>query len=679
MRSLSFDSASPRCVSESASARPGPVRPSGRGLPAGFTQLAALAALFLGALALLAAQPAPAADPDLPDVASAPRRMEVPVDHVAGSITVIQRSEIERKGLRTLSDALRMVPGVQVTQAGGAGAQTSLFVRGTESNHVLVLVDGIEVSDPSLPGGVFDSAHLLTEDVERIEVMRGPLSTLYGSDALGGVINVVTRQGRGKPRLSAWAEAGARHAFQQASALRGSNELVHYSLSYSTLHTRGHTAVSEDRGAHERDGYDNRTLSGRIGLTPTGASELSLVGRFVDTDSDLDPFFEDLDNRGQTRQLFLRAEGRLDLLGGAWRQRLGASYSDHDRGVVDDADPLRPDSSIESHDGGRLKLDWQHDLFITRQHVLTLGLETERETIDSSLESVSSFGVFTSRAHASQRSSAAFAQEQFTFGDRLFGAVGARLEHHEEFGSELTYRAAAAWVHPGWATKIHGSIATGFKAPSLDDLFGVSVFTSPFFTSLSVGNPDLEPERNRGWELGAEQPLFGGRVRAGVTYFENRIRNLIEVTPDFTTLRNVGRAKTDGFESFLSVRLGDRLFLRVDHVYLRAEDRDRGRDLLRRPSHTVLGTLELRPVQGSTVSLAVRHIGRRTDIDADSPVGARISLGGYTVVNLAGTLELSRHWALFGRIENLFDREYDDPHGFQSSGFAGFAGLRTEY
>ena len=646
-----------------------------------------LGGLF-SALLLVLAAPAAAQNPPTPaegprgspaDVASAPRRMEVPVDHVAGSITVINRSEIERRGLRTLADALRTVPGVQVAQAGGTGKQTSIFVRGTESNHTLVLVDGIEVSDPSLPGGVFDPSHLLTEDVERIEVMRGPLSTLYGSDALGAVINVVTRKGRGQPRLAVWGEAGARHTFQQATALRGSHDLVHYSLSYSTLHTRGHTAVAEDRGAHERDGYENRTLSGRIGFTPTDASELSLAGRFVDSDNELDPFFDDRNNRDQTRQLFLRAEGRLDLLDGKWRQRLGVSFSDHDRKALDDADPLRPDSSIESHDGGRLKVDWQHDLFVTREHVLTLGFETERETIDSSLESTSSFGIFTKEGHASQRSSAAYVHEQFTFGDRLFGALSARLEHHDEFGSELTYRTAVAYVHPDSGTRVHGSIGTGFKAPSLDDLFGVSLFSSPFFTFLSVGNPDLEPERSRGWELGVAQPLFGERVRVGVTYFQNRIRNLIQATEDFTTLRNVGQAKTDGFESSLSVRLQDRLFLRVEHVYLSAEDRDSGEDLLRRPAHTLLGTLEVRPGQRSTVSLGLRYVGQRKDIDADSPFGERISLGGYTVVNLAGTLELSRRWTLFARIENLFDRTYDDPHGFQSSGFAGFVGARTEY
>ena len=652
-----------------------------------------LPCILSAALMALAPRLAPAAEPDPPDVpsssrvmgistepamASAPRRMEIPVDHVAGSITVIQRSQIERKGLRTLTDVLRTVPGVQVAQAGGTGKQTSIFIRGTESNHTLVLLDGIEVSDPSLPGGVFDPAHLLTEDVERVEVMRGPLSTLYGSDAIGGVINVVTRKGRGKPRLTAWGEAGARHTFQQATALRGSHDLVNYSLSYTTLHTRGHTAVAEDRGAHERDGYDNRTLSGRVGFTPTDTSEISLVGRFVDTDNELDPFFEDRNNRNQTRQLFLRTEGRLELLDGKWRQRLGVSFSDHDRKELDDADPLGLGSSIESHDGGRLKLDWQHDFTVTPEHVLTFGLETERETIDSSLESVSTFGVFTKGGHASQRSSAVFGQEQFTFGD-VFGVVGGRLEHHDEFGSELTYRTAVAYVHPDSGTKVHGSIGTGFKAPSLDDLFGVSVFTSPFFTSLSVGNPDLQPERSRGWELGVEQPLFGDLVRVGVTYFQNRIRNLIAATADFTTLRNVGRAKTDGFESSLSVRVRDRVFFRLDHVYLSAEDRDSGEDLLRRPAHTLLGTLELRPGRRSTVSLGVRYIGHRKDIDANSPVGARISLGGYTVVNLAGTFELSRHSTLFSRIENLFDREYDDPHGFQSSGFAGFVGVSAEY
>ncbi len=631
------------------------------------------AALSLAPAAALAQDPG-LVDDAIPGVASAPRRMEVPVDQVAGSITVIYRDEIERRQLRTLPDVLRSVPGMKVAQSGGVGKQTSIFTRGTDSNHTLVLLDGIDISDPSLPGGTFDPAHLLTENLERVEVMRGPMSSLYGSDAVGGVINLVTRKGSGKPRFTAWAEYGSFKTVQQSTSVQGSNDRVNYALNFTTLHTRGETQLSEDLGGDERDGYDNTTVSGRIGFSPTRQTELTLVGRYVDTEGDLDPFLDDPDAEDDTSQLFLRSEGRLELLGGKWQQRLGVGYTDYNRDNSNDPDDVNPERSRSSNDGTRLKFDWQHDFLVGRSHVVTLGGETERETIDSSFSSEGLFGAFESGADESMRTSAVFLQEQFSSTLGVFGAAGLRLEDNEEFGSELTYRVATGYVYPRFGTRVHASIATAFKAPSLDDLYGTSTFSG---FAVFHGNPDLDPEKSRGWEIGIEQPLFGERIRLGSTYFQNRIRDLIQVTDDFTTLENVGRAKTDGFESFVSLELGDRLFARVDHTYVSAEDRDTGQDLLRRPAHTLNSRLEVVPIPKATLSLDVQYVGPRKDVD---PVTfERISVGGYTVVDTAASYDVTANWRIFGRLDNLFDREYRDPAGFQSSGFAGFIGLRATY
>ena len=615
--------------------------------------LICLAAVVCGPWLAQAQQPA---QEDPPPVVSITRRMEIPIEQVAGLVTVIGREEIERRQLRTLPELLRTVPGMHVVQAGPQGKQTSVFTHGTESDHTLVLLDGIEISDPSTPGNVFDIAHLLMADVERIEIVRGPSSTLYGSEAVGGVINVILRKGRGTPALSSWAEVGGYNTVQYAAGLRGSSSLFDYSLGFSSLHTRGTTAWAEDFGGSEDDGYDNRTTSWRVGFHPAPVLDLSVVGRFIDTDNELDSFGEDLDSRASTRQLFVRSEGELELLDGFWTQTFGVSYTDHDR--KDNDDPF----SETTHDGQRLKLDWKHDFTVARDHVFTLGGETERDTMD------------TRQTHASNRTSALFLQEQFALDDRLFGTLGLRLDHHDEFGSELTYRVAVAYVHPETGTKLRGSIGTAFKAPSLSDMFDQSFFFR--------GNPDLDAEKSRGWAVGVEQPLWGGRVRLGSTYFNNRIRDLINFVfdPNFSlfTVRNVGRAKTDGFESFVSVSLQDRLTLRLDHTYTMAEDRDTGQDLLRRPSHKLSFVAEARPTKSATMSLTVVYTGHRKDFAAVFPFG-RISLGGYTVTDLAATYQLSPRWRAFGRIDNLFDEEYDDPHGFQSPGIVGFVGVKADY
>ena len=602
-------------------------------------------------------------------VVSAARRMEVPLHQVAGSVTLIEREEIERRGWRTLSDALHEVPGLHPVQSGGTGTITSFFIRGLNSNHTLILLDGFEISDPSL-GNVFDGAHLLMENVERIEVLRGPQSTLYGSEALGGVINVITRRGDdGRPRASFWGELGAHGTAQQAVAIRGARG----SMSFSTLHTRGFTAFDEDLGGHERDGYDNTTISGRANLDLGDRASLEVSGRFIDTDLEFDRVLDDERSRGSTRQLLLGAQLAIDTIPNRWAQRVRVSLADHDNKNGAEPSSVSATDAKSTADGHRLNVEWLHDLYLVAGHVTTLGLSSENESISSRTANLSPFFSFRSRTHARAATRAVFLQDQFSARDRLFGTVGVRLDRHEEFGSHPTYRVTAAYVHPPTSTKFRGSVGTAFKAPTLTDLFGESLFSFGGFDSLFVGNPDLDPEKSFGFEVGVDQPLLDGRLRLGTTYFHNRIRDLITSTADFSTLENISKAKTDGFESYVSFSLEPWFDLKVDHTYTSAENTRTGEELLRRPSHKLAARLELRPVPEGTLSLSVVYTGHRKDIDASS--FQRKSLPGYTVVNLSASYRLSERWRLFGRIENLFDRDYADPDGFQSRPFGGYVGL----
>ena len=613
-------------------------------------------AIGLGAALLLVPGPAAAADAQdaLPDVASAPRRMEIPVERVAGSITVITREEIERRQWRTLVDVLNFVPGVNVVQSGGPGKKTSIFTRGTESNHTKVLLDGIDISDPSTPSGGVDAAHLLTENLERIEVMRGPMSTLYGSEALGGIINLVTRRGRGKPGIAIWGEAGGYNSAQQETSLYGSHRLgdrkADWSIGYSTLHTGGFHVLADDSTGRERDGYDNSTLSARLSFEPSDDVELSLVGRYIDTQNEIDGFLGDSpDATGDTRQWFLRGQASRELWEGNWKSRIGFSFTDHDR-------KERSGLPID-YDGRRVSVDWLNDFYIGDQHVVTIGAETEREKAGASTDSID----------ARVRSNALLIQEQFSIGN-WFGTLSARLQHHEDFGSASTYRGATGYIHPEFGTKLHANVGTAFKAPSLAELHG------PL-----ARNPDLDPEKSRGYEVGIEQPFWEDRIRTGVTYFNNQIRSLITFTGEFSDFswQNVEHAKTDGFESFVMLELSDRFYARADWTYLSAENKETGEDLLRRPKQMLDVRVEGRPLQNATVSLGVRYIGRRKDVDVDT--FERTTLPGYTLVDLAANYQLNRYFKLFGRIDNLFDRKYQNPDGYQHEGFNAFVGLRGAY
>ena len=519
-----------------------------------------VSAIALTAVLFLAPGPADGADAQdaLPNVASAPRRMEIPVERVAGSITVITRKEIERRQWRSLVDVLNFVPGVNVVQSGGPGKQTSIFTRGTNSNHTKVLLDGIDISDPSTPTGAVDPAHLLTENLERIEVMRGPMSALYGSEAVGGVINLVTRRGHGKPGIAVWGEAGGYNTAQQATRIYGRQKFgkraADWSIGYSTLHTRGFHVLADDSSGDERDGYDNRTFSGRLTFEPLDDLELSFIGRSIDTENEADGFFDESDAKSDTRQLFLRTQVR----GGPWRNfkfRMGASYVDHDR--------TEKGSIPGRFRGKRLSVDWLNDFFIGTQHVVTFGAEAQRASADSSEDAVGF--EYTNATDESVSSGALFLQEQFSIGD-WFGTLSGRFQRDEDFGSALTYRSALGYVQPDSETRLHANLGTAFKSPELQQLYGESASGFGSF----IGNPNLEPEKSLGFELGVEQPFWGDRVRAGVTYFQNRIRNLIERRPissSLTTTENVARAKTDGFESFVSLKLTDRFYARADWTY----------------------------------------------------------------------------------------------------------------
>ena len=258
-------------------------------------------------------------------------------------------------------------------------------------------------------------------------------------------------------------------------------------------------------------------------------------------------------------------------------------------------------------------------------------------------------------------------QEQFSLGN-WFGTVSGRLQDHEDFGSAPTYRMAAGYLHPELGTRLHANVGTAFKAPSLAQLYGTF-----------APNPDLDPEKSTGFEFGIEQPAWEGRIRMGVTYFQNRLRDLITFSgsfPDFIQ-ENVEHARTEGFESFVQLRLSDRFYARADWTYLSAENLDTGEDLLRRPKQMLDLRVEARPLDDATLSLGVRYLGPRDDIDSVS--FTRSTLPGYTVVDLAANYQLNRYFKLFARIDNLFDRDYQDPDGYQHEGFNAFAGLRGSY
>ncbi len=600
-------------------------------------------------------------------------RVETPPGELASSTTIITRDEIENSGKVFVLDLLREVPGLDVVRNGGPGQPAAVFIRGAKSEHTLVMVDGVEVNDPFTPGRTFDFAHLTTENIERIEIIRGPQSTLYGSDAIGGVINIITRKGRGKPALTYSAEAGSFETFKSYFGVSGASEPFDYSLGVSLLDTEGISAAGRKYGNREDDAYENTTLSGRLGWTADDCFDMSLIFRYTDADGDQDnaggAFGDDPNYTFDNEMMFTRAQGRLWLLEDVWEQVLGVSFTDYDRKFRNRVDPAHPIDWLRArYRADLLKFDWQHNFYVHPTNTVTLGLETEEERGRSEWFSDGVFGPTVDIApRESARTNGFYAQDQLSVSDRFFATLGVRLDDHDSFGSETTYRVAPAYRFPETGTKVKGTYGTGFKAPTLFQLYS------------AFGNEDLKPEESKGWDVGVEQELCGGKVTAGITYFRNTFEDLIDYDWVLGYV-NVGKARAEGVEVSARYQATDRLSFGATYTQQRTEDRATGQDLLRRPGDKASLDVNYGFCEGrANVNLDVVHVGVREDLDYSTWPATRVDLERCTLVNLSGSYQASENVRLVARVENLFDKKYEEVLGYASPGLGVFGGVLVSY
>lgn len=625
----------------------------------GFSSIAVLAGLgWVG--------PAIAADPDsdsLQQVIVTATRLSTPTDQIASSFTIITAEQIEASQERTLPDVLRNVPGLNLVQEGGPGGQTSVFMRGTNSNHTKVLVDGIDVSDPSSPGANFDFGAFLTQDIERIEILRGPQSGLYGSDAIGGVINIITKSGQGPAQVAVGLEGGSFSTFNQAATLAGSDDAFHYTANVEHFHS-GSTPVTPldllaPGEARLNDYYDNLTASTKLGYDFTSNFDVGLVARYVDThlrntgeDYSTYPAYPAAQQSdSNTTGYYTRATAHLVLMDGFLDQTLGVAYTRNK------TEYIAPETPPAFNTGDRTKVDWLGALKFDASETLVLGAEYAQDEISDPLS-------------ATMDTKSGYAELQSRLGEDFFSALNVRYDDNDRYGSKVTFRVAPTYVIAATGTQLKASVGTGFKAPTLDELY-------QNFPPYFYANPNLKPETSTGWDAGFEQGLAQDMFRFGVTYFHNDIKNLITTDETGTTYANVDKATTLGVESFLAYRPLKVLTFRLDYTFTQATDDVTDLELLRRPKNKV--TLDTAWQVSEPLSLDLTVLGVSSWVDGNRDFSIeRLNAPGYTTVNLAGNYDLSRRFAIFGRITNLLDRHYEIPDGFLQPGFGIFAGVKVK-
>lgn len=592
-------------------------------------------------------------------------RSERPLSSVGSSLTLITAEDLENRETNYVADILREVPGVSVNRSGGPGALTEVRLRGTETNQTLVLIDGIEVNDPA-GASFFNFAHLLAADVERIEILRGPQSVLYGSEAVGGVINIITKSGGDRPNGAVSLEGGSFRTGQANASLGAGGERYNAFISGTHMRSNGISQAKSPGGSLKPDGYENSTVFTKLAARPVENLELDFVARYTRYDQDIDDFTTraveaDLQTKGEQR--YGRAQARLDLFDGHWQQRFGATLTrmkarDYNSG-----------NRTNTATGGKTKFDYQSDvLFDTPElanasHLVTLGLEQERESVELN----SAFADLD----RSFRTRSVFGQYQIDLLERVSLTAGLRHDANQRFEDTQTYRFTAAYNHIETGTRLRASYGTAVKNPTVTELYG--------FDQSYQGNPDLKPESSRGWDIGIEQDLFRDRLTLGATWFQQNIEDLI-TGAGRTSVNLDGRSRSRGVELTADLDLSSGFSIQGSYTFNDTRDPN-GDRLTKRPRHSGSVNLNYRFLEDrANVNLGVLYNGNQHDLAFDQNFNTSVvSLRSYTLVNLAGSYRITDNLEIFGRVENALNENYEESYTYNTPGRAAYAGLRLHF
>ncbi len=606
-----------------------------------------------------------------PEVVVSASHVPVPSREVGSAVTVLTEQDLEDRQVRFVGDVLRDVPGVAFGRSGGMGSLSQVRIRGAEGNQTLVLIDGIEVNNPS-SSSEFDFQNLLNLEIARIEVLRGPQSALYGSDAIGGVINIVTKRPGPGWSGAARGEGGSFNTVNGVTHLGYGGERFYVSGGLGHHWTSGISIAEARNNNPETDHYRNYTGRLKAGLQLAPGLDIEAVGMRIDSQRQADStisgnLLRDSNEYSETVQQYGLVGANWRLFGGAWEHRVRASH------ISDETDFRSPPGTLTFvSDGAKTKYDYQTSVFLDSpewgaKHTLTVLAEREYEkqftwssTNGDNTKSVENYS---------------YAGEyRLALDERWFLSGGLRYDDNDSlFKDQWTWRGTAAYLIDSWDVRLHGSVGRGVKNPTLFELFG----STPTFT----GNPNLVPEEGIGWDLGVEKGFFGGRLIADVTYFQNRIRNLID--GNGSTARNLpGTTRTQGVEVSLATEPTPYLRLDAHYTFLNAQDAN-SVTLIRRAKHiasanaTYRFDLDERPAR---FNLGVRYNGSQRDTAFDDSFNRfPVRLGGYTLVNAGMFWSLREGVELFARVENALDTHYQELYGYGTPGFAAFAGLSFRF
>jgi vitamin B12 transporter len=610
----------------------------------------------------------------LDDIVVTATRTATPEKQIGSAITVITAADIAARQLLNVADVLRTVPGLDVIRSGGPGQATSVFMRGANSNHTLVLMDGVEMNDPSNPTAAFDFSNLQTDNIERIEILRGAASAVYGSDAIGGVINIITKKGQGKPKYRLSAEGGSYGTWKTGGGVSGSTDLLSYSLNASRMETSGFPAADKNLGNTTADPYRNTTVSGSAGLKLTDNLDFGGTLRYNDGKVFMDDCggikCNDPNYYANFNQLFSRGFGHLKLFDNLWEQTLGLAFSRSNRNNSSVYGAASPYSSTTTaaYQGEKLKLDYQSVINLHKSNTVSMGVEEEADSIHSSDNAFYPNYAYTyidTIPSKTMNTVGYYLQDQIRLFDRSFTTAGLRFDDNNRFGGHLTWRVNELYAINEIGTRLKGSYGTGFKAPALYQLY------DPLY-----GNAALKPETSTNWDGGLEQDLWHEKITAGVSYFNNRFTNLIQSLAPTYVSENIAQATARGVETYAELRASKDLIFKANYTHQDTKNLETGSQLLRRPNDKASFDVDYHFLEKAHMHFNVLMVGQKLDYGQS---GAYTTVMGYTLLNWSASYDLHPNLQVFGRIDNLLNKQYEEVYGYGTSGVAGYGGVKLSY
>lgn len=618
------------------------------------------------------------ADQQLPPISISASRTGIPVTEVAGALTVITEQQIENSHAAYVSELLQAVPGLNVGTQGSAGNLTQIRIRGAEANQVLVIIDGIEVNDPA-SSSEFNFAHLTADNIERIEVLRGPQSSLWGSDALAGVIRITTKKADRRKQLIVKNSYGSENTYQGGITVLTQSDKYNLVLSGNFIDTDGFNIATTGQ---EKDGYDNASLNFKTDYQLNENLMFGVSARYTNATNEFDPSFgTPVDGFGEidVEQFYSRVYSEINSFNGTWNHLLDASIVDTSNDTVDGFFGNSKTEATKAKYAYQSTLNLPSFDSLPIQQSLTIAVEREQERFK---QQGASFPGFDPNQRQRITNYGKVAEYRAKILENLAFSASFRHDDNDEFDDQETYKIGINYFHPETDTKAYISHATGAKNPTFTELFG-------FAPNSFIGNPDLEAESSEAWEIGISQQLLENRLTIDAALFKEDLKNEIQTLFEFDPIsmgfvsrpdNNDSRSKRKGIEISITGIISEALSASSSFTYLDASEPDTSGNMqteIRRPSRQWSGQVNYSFLANkANLNVNIDYIGDRKDIDFGS--GNRVSLDDYTLVSAALNYQFNDRVKVFAKLNNILDEEYEDVFGYETNEFSGFAGFELK-